>query len=169
MGWPLSWQDWAAIAQGVGSIGSLLVLGYISVRVHQHTKRRDKTDFIFRRWQEQQNINMLYAEHPDLQEVQEKIVYGDDHVYERKRAMKYTALFLRINQAHYYYLAYKFKVISHAEFIQNALPTVKIMCRERETIKYLLEQRGYEDRFRAEMMNILDMVTPPIPQTSPAD
>ena len=152
---PRVWLFWAEIAQGVGSLLSVVVLGWLTAKVYQHTTMRDKLDFIFRYWQGTQAVNIACLNDPALQERIEQLIYGKCFRSDIETAKKYSVLFIVINQLQFYYLAYKCRVLSYKELRDNVLPPLRMFSREAETITYLLEQRGYPRDFRTEIVNML--------------
>ncbi len=156
-----AWLFWAQVAQGFGSMLSVLVALYVALLLHGYTRRRDRLEFMRQRWHEQQEINLALTRDMELLKMAEFITYGRELPGSPKLSKKFYYLFLIINQIHHLYLSYQFGIYSRREFRRYSLPTVSLIAKETPTIKYLLAERGYSEEFEREMLLLLRDATPP--------
>jgi hypothetical protein len=155
------WLFWAQLAQGFGSMLSVLVALYVAMLLHNYSRRRDRLEFMRQRWHEQQQINLALTSDMELLKIAEFITYGRELRDTPKLSKKFYYLFLIINQIHHHYLSYQFGIYSRKEFRRYSLPTVSLIVREAPTIMYLVAERGYSVEFEREMLLLLKDATPP--------
>jgi hypothetical protein len=161
------WLFWAQIAQGVGAVGSFVVSGFIAVLIYKYTQRRDRLDFLLRRWSDQQALNLAEISSDDNLRSFEEIVYGKTERFDVKRARKRYHLFTVLNMVQSQYFAMEHKVITKADFENYARPSLTLLVRERDEVIYLLTQRGYGLAFREAVTSLLEGLDPPEPNDKP--
>jgi hypothetical protein len=161
----LDWLYWSQIAQGVGSLASALITLVIGVYVYKYTIRKDKLDFLYRTWEEQQQINLANLNSDANISSFEKMVYGEAFSPNVEEGRVQFQLFLMINRVVHLHYAKIFRIISDDEFEKYATPTLGLISRRKATVLKLLE-RGYSDDVRKEIERILSVAKPP---SSPLD
>lgn len=147
---------------------SAIVGAWIAYNLYAYTKRRDKTELFRSMWESQQELNLLLLVNDEEQGIFEGLVYGDDGALDIKTAKIYTLLFLIINRIQNYYFAWKNGIFRRSEFRKYAIATLSLVHNQRDTINYLLDERGYTSDFAAEVRHLLRSTHPPAPPTKPA-
>lgn len=159
---------WSQVAEGAGSLASVLISGLIAIFVYKYTRNKDRLDFLLNRWSSQQEININQLNDDRNLEAFEKIVYGDSFKTSITEARKRFHLFLIINGVQNNFFALNEGIISEGEFDSMSIPTLKLIVNQKQEVLYLLRERGYTDEFRAKVLNLLDRVTPPVPPSRPS-
>lgn len=66
------------IAQGIGSILTVLITIYVAFLVQAYTRKKDKLQVIIQKWTELQTINLAILANDKNMIAMEKIIYGDE-------------------------------------------------------------------------------------------
>jgi hypothetical protein len=154
------WQLVSALAQGLGSILSVVITAWIAVMVRRYTKRKDHLDFLNHKWSIQQQINLDTLGRCDLALDFERMVYGDSAPVSEADASRNIALFLQINLIQSDWFAYREKMISLEEFNSYTLSKLNMLVRQRPLIEYLLEHRGYHRDFADHVKTLIKEARP---------
>jgi len=128
---------------GLGQAVTAIMLVYLAIVVHKYTKKRDKLDFFFNSWEQAQEINVCTLSDEKSLIAFEKIVYGQDYEVNAERARKFFCYFLIINRIQNYYFAKSNKIITQSEFDAMVLPTIRLICRDKDMLTFLINNRGY--------------------------
>jgi hypothetical protein len=159
-------MDLAALslyAQGLCAIGTLIASTIIAVLVYTHTRRKDRLDLILRRWTIQQDINLLNISSTENLETAERLVYGAESVISIDKARMYYHVFLRLNLLQMMFFGNKEGLISKDELRSSSINTARLLCNNKEMVKYSLNERGYGPDFANHVLGLLDSLEPPQP------
>lgn len=147
----------------ITALGQLLVMlltGLITTYVYFYTRRRDKLEFFYNNWNKQQDVNIQCLLHDEVLRIVEELVYGNDQVFDVKKARAFTFAFLHLNKIQNNYQAMKQGVLSKKEYLEMSLPTLRLFARNKKLIIYLVSQRGYGDQFRDNIIECLKSIQP---------
>jgi hypothetical protein len=139
------------ISQVIASISIVAV----SVRVFSWTRRRDKADIQKAFWEQAQTLNLATVANPDLMRVSEKIIYGD-YIEPEDQAIADYFLFLYLNRIQNFYLGYRNNLFGKQRYLEATRSTLKLICSQKERIRYLLIERGYSKEFAFEVLDRLE-------------
>ncbi|WP_144304728.1 hypothetical protein [Oceanidesulfovibrio indonesiensis] len=131
----------------IGQIVTAMMLVFISINVHGYTKRRDRLDFFLNTWSQAQDNNLNALANDNMLRSFEEVVYGDAYKVDIDVARSFFNCFLIINRVQNFYFAYRNKIISLNEFKSMAIPTIRLLSRQKEMVTYLVNERGYSDDF----------------------
>lgn len=156
-------NDWTFISQLLQGFGQILSVGmafYALRLVQNYTEKKDRADFIRNQWNEQALLNVTILQNEQLLAVNERLVYGNSFKPTTEEAQLYFLLFTKINRIHHLYIALKHGILTREDFKTNSIPTVKLMKREEDTVRYLLAERGYSQDFANELLSMFENVEP---------
>jgi hypothetical protein len=157
------WVIASQIAQGVGSILTVLITIYVAILVQTYTKRKDRLEIIRHKWSEQQEINMKMLSDRENLIAFEKLVYGADHEPDEAQSRDFFLLFLMLNGLQHFFFTYKHGLISYGDLVNYAYPTAKLLKNQSDTVHYLLRERGYSEEFSSFMRRLIADASPPKP------
>jgi len=140
-----------AVAAVVGGV-STIVIAYL---VYGYTSRRDKAAIIHEMWKQQQEWNLTAASSPAHARATEQMVYGHQPANEEERLALNSCMFFFINRINHIYDAYCLKILSKSEFENEAAATARLVAGQKGLLFALLDQRGYEAAFAAEMKRLV--------------
>ena len=161
---PIDWQFWSSIAQGVGGIGSVFASTAVAVIVYRYTNRKDRFEYLSKRWQSQQDLNIAALQDSNLLIASEKLIYGENYTVDIDRARKYFYIFTILNMILQIYIGFKLKIIPIDEYNAHCRTTVRLLKNEESLVIYLLKERGYSEDFSNEVRSLLKEATAPHPE-----
>lgn len=158
---------WAPVGQAFGAIIQLIITIYIAAIVQIYARRRDFLDFMYRRWNEQQQLNISDLQSPGDLMILEKMVYGSSFLDDTEEIKKRIHIFIYLNMVQHYYVAQQAKILTRRQCENYAMATLVLICREKDEISYLLT-RGYTEDFRIFVMSLLEKTRPIEPRAKPS-
>jgi hypothetical protein len=162
------WQFSMDLTQSVGAVLSVVFTAAISYILWTYTNKKDRLDFLISRWNQQQEANLQTLSSESDLIAFEKLVYGTDHEVDIDEARLYTHLFIVLNFLQNNWFAKELGIITADEFRKYSLPTLSLISNNKETIIYLLKERGYQKEFLEEIERLLPQTSAPKPVAGPS-
>ena len=120
----------------------------LTVIIYLHQRRNDKENLRGRAWETQQQINYMAIQNIDALKATDIKIRGninETHTIDDLKRAVYVC-FVQINRVNYMWRGWKSGLISKAELLDEAHPTMRLLLGFQEVVDYCLT-RGYSKDF----------------------
>ena len=160
------------IFESISDLTLTVVAVLTGINVFIYTQHRDRMEWIRVWWDGQQQITMMMIAQKDNLPMIDEIVYGKLSPEETKKSEKDFFLFLTLNKLFVLWMQWdrirskkiRFGKRDEEQLLSQVRVTLRLICREKDRIRYLLAERGYLPEFAEFINSEIENVEPIKPQ-----